>query len=133
MATNPQYAATPGRANVAASTTANTAIDGTGSNFVSVVSGTANGRRIRRVAVTGAASTGVANSIRFFISLDSGTTKRFLCDVLLAAATISQTVRGQYAEVPELVGLILQGTTTQLLITNSTTQATNVDCEYADL
>ena len=132
MATNPQYAATPGRASVAASTTANTGVDGTGT-FATVVSGTANGRRIRRVAVSGAAATGTANSIRFFISPDTGTTKRFLCDVLLAAATPSSTVRAQYAEVPELVGLILQGTATQILVANNTGQATNVDCEYADL
>ena len=131
MATNPQYAATPGRANVVTGGTAST--DMSGSSTTSVVSGTANGRRIRRVAVSQGVTSAVATTVRFFISLDSGTTKRFLCDVALSAATISNTVRGQYAEVPELVGLILQGTTTQLSAGTFQGQATNVDCEYADL
>jgi hypothetical protein len=131
MATNPQYAATPGRANVQVST-ANTGIDGTGT-LVTVVAGTANGRRIRRVAVTGAVATGAANMIRFFISTDNGTTNRFLCDVALAAATVSATVRGQYAEVPECVGLILQGTSTLLRAATHVAQNTNIDAEYADL
>lgn len=131
MATNPQYAAPPGRANVQVST-ANTNIDGTGT-IATVVAGTANGRRVRRVAVTGAVSAGSANMIRFFISTDNGTTNRFLCDVALSAATVSATVRGQYAEVPELVGLMLQGTSTLLRAATNNAQATNVDCEYADL
>lgn len=133
MAANPQYAATPGRANVQVSA-ALTAIDGSGgASIVTVVAGTANGRRIRRVAVTGAAAAGVANMIRFFISTDNGTTNRFLCDVALPAATVSATVRGQYAEVPELAGLLLQGTTTLLRASTHVAQATNVDAEFADL
>lgn len=131
MATTPQYAATPGRGQ-AQVTAANTAIDGTGT-LVTVVAGTATGRRIRRVAVTGAVATGVANRISFFISTDNGTTNRFLCDVLLSAATVSATVRGQYAEVPELVGLVLQGTNTLLRAATHVAQATNVDAEFADL
>lgn len=131
MATAPVYAATPGRANVQVST-ANTAIDGSGT-IVTVVAGTTNGRRIRRVAVTGAAATGSANRISFFISTDNGSTNRFLCDVLLSAATISATVRGQYAEIPELAGVMLQNTNTLLRAATHVAQATNVDCEYADL
>jgi hypothetical protein len=131
MAAAPQYAATPGRAQ-AQVTAANTAIDGTGT-LVTVVSGTAAGRRIRRVAVTGAVATGLANRISFFISTDSGTTNRFLCDVTLAAATISATVRGQYAEVPELAGLILTGTTHLLRAAPHIAQATNIDVEHGDL
>jgi hypothetical protein len=133
MATTPQYAATPGRANVQVST-ANTAIDGTGgASIVTVVAGTANGRRIRRVGVTGAVAAGVANRISFFISTDNGTTNRFLCDVALSAATVSATIRGQYAEVPELVGLILTGTTHLLRAATHVAQATNIDAEYGDL
>lgn len=131
MATTPQYAATPGRANVQVSA-ANTNIDGTGT-IVTVAAGTTAGRRIRRVAVTGALATGAANMIRFFISTDNGTTNRFLCDVALTAATVSATVRGQYAEVPELVGLILQGTSTLLRAATHVAQATNIDAEYGDL
>lgn len=131
MAANPQYAATPGRA-LAQVTAANTGIDGTGT-LVTVVAGTANGRRIRRVAVTGAVAAGVANMIRFFISTDNGATNRFLCDVPLAAATVSATVRGQYAEVPELAGLLLQGTTTLLRAATHVAQASNIDAEFADL
>jgi hypothetical protein len=131
MATAPQYAATPGRANVQV-TAANTAIDGSGT-IVTVVAGTANGRRIRRVSVTGAVATGAANRISFYISTDNGTTNRFLCDVALPAATVSATVRGQYAEIPECVGLILQGTSTLLRAATHVAQNTNVDAEYADL
>jgi hypothetical protein len=131
MAAAPQYAATPGRAQ-AQVTAANTAIDGTGT-IVTVVAGTAAGRRLRRVAVTGAVATGVANMIRFFISTDNGATNRFLCDVALSAATVSATARGQYAEVPELVGLILDGTNHLLRAAPHVAQATNIDTEYADL
>lgn len=131
MATTPQYAATPGRAS-AQVTAANTAIDGTGT-LVTVAAGTTAGRRIRRVAVTGAVAAGSANRISFFISTDNGTTNRFLCDVLLSAATISATVRGQYAEVPELAGLLLQGTNTLLRAATHVAQATNIDAEFADL
>lgn len=131
MAAAPQYAATPGRA-LAQVSTANTAIDGTGT-LVTVATGTAAGRRIRRVAVTGAVATGVANMIRFFISTDNGTTNRFLCDVPLSAATVSATVRGQYAEVPELAGLILTGTNHLLRAATVVAQATNIDVEHGDL
>jgi hypothetical protein len=131
MANTPQYAATPGRALVQV-TAVNAAIDGSGT-LVTVVAGTANGRRLRRVAVTGAVATGLANRISFFISTDNGTTNRFLCDVTLPAATVSATVRGQYAEVPELAGLILQGATTLLRASPHINQAANIDCEYGDL
>jgi hypothetical protein len=131
MATAPQYAATPGRTNVQTSSS-NTNIDGTGT-IVTVVAGTANGRRIRRVAVTGAVGTGLANSIRFYISTDSGSTNRFLCDVLLSASTVSATVLGQYSEVPALAGVVLQSSGTLLRVSGAIAQATNIDCEYADL
>jgi hypothetical protein len=130
MATNPQYAATPGRNTITfINTEANTASDGTGTTK-ELVAGTAAGRRIRRVACSRAAA---ANRVHFYISLDSGTTKRFLVDVLMPAATPSATVRHSYVEVPELVGLILAGTGHRLYAATHLGQDLNIDAEYADL
>lgn len=129
MATNPQYAATPGRASVQVST-ANTNSDG-GGTLVTVVAGTTNGRRVRRVAVSGAQA--LANRIHFYISMNNGTANQFLCDVLLPASTPSSTVRASYVEVPELVGMMLQNSNTLLRAATHLAQTTNIDCEYADL
>lgn len=128
MATSPQYAATPGRTNIGLSS-ANTASDGSGS-LVQMVAGSANGRRIRRVAVSLASS---SNRIHFYISPDGGTTKRFLCDVLLPGSSPGASARAAYAEVPELVGVILANANAILYAATHVAQPANVDCEYADL
>lgn len=136
MATAALYFTTPGQASTQA-LNANTAVDGTGTvgtNMMQLVAGTAAGRRISRVRCIHAIATAPsANKVTFFVSYDNGTTKRFLCDVALASGSaLSATVRSVYAEVPELVGKVLQGTTAILYAAVWIAQAANIDVEYND-
>jgi hypothetical protein len=136
MATSAIYFTTPGQAQTQV-TTLNAAVDGTGTigtNMIQVLAGSTNGRRISRVRCIHALATAAsANKISFFVSYDNGTTKRFLCDVALAAiGALSATQRGGYAEVPELVGKVLIGTTAILYAACWISQAANIDVEYND-
>jgi len=112
MATTAQYAAQP-NLEISQVTTANTARDGTGT-IVTVATGPATaaaagvGERITRVVVQ-ATGTTTAGVIRFFISLDNGTTNRLICEKLVSAVTPSTTVSAFRIEVNELVGLVLPG------------------------
>jgi hypothetical protein len=89
MSANPNFAATPRQA-VAQVSAANTARDGTGTT-VQLIAGAAGGSRIERVRVA-AAGTTTAGVVRLFLSLDGGTTKRLLREILVAALTPSATV-----------------------------------------
>jgi hypothetical protein len=112
MATTAQFTAQP-ILEYSQLTTANTNRDGTGT-LVTVSTGPSAsaaagvGQRINRVIVqaTGATSAGV---IRFYISLDNGTTNRMILERLVGALTPSTTVTAWRQEMPELVGLILPG------------------------
>jgi hypothetical protein len=112
MATTAQYAAQP-NLEISQVTTANTARDGTGT-IVTVATGPATaaaagvGERITRVVVQ-ATGTTTAGVIRFFISLDNGTTNRLICEKLVSAVTPSTTVSAFRIEVNELVGMVLPG------------------------
>jgi hypothetical protein len=137
MSSSALYYTTPGVAQVALSV-ANTNLDGATGTYVQVVASSANGRRIARVrcttAITGASA---ANKITFFESNDGGATKRFLCDCAVQAAAItpSATVRSAYAEVPELVGMVLANATlgnNQLYAATWIAQATNIKVEFND-
>jgi hypothetical protein len=132
MATAAIYFTTPGAANIQVST-ANASVV-TATTVVSLLVGTAAGRRISRVRVAHCLDTAPsANKVSFWISTDNGVTKRFLCDVLLGVpGAPSATVRAAYAEVPELVGKVLFGTTNILYASSWIAQAANVDIEYND-
>ena len=89
MATSAQYATTPknGSAQIA---TANTARDGTGTLGTVYTAGT-SGSRIDSIIIQATATT-TAGMIRFFESIDAGTTKRLIGEVAVTAATPSGTV-----------------------------------------
>jgi hypothetical protein len=98
-----------------------------------VAAGSGVGKRINRVTITPTATT-TATTIRFFISLDNGTTKRLLVEKIIPAVTVtagSTAVPRQ--EVPELVGLILPGgtgaSTCSLIVSTSVTATTNIIVE----
>lgn len=118
MATTAQFTAQP-NLEYSQLTTANTARDGTGT-LVTIASGPAAaagvgvGERISRVLVQ-ATGTTTAGVIRFFLSLDSGTTNRLICEKLVPAITPSTTVVAYRMEVAELVGFILPGGGTAVL------------------
>lgn len=112
MAITAQYTAQP-KLVYSQLTTANTARDGTGT-IVTVATGpsatAANGvgERITRVTVQ-AAGTTTAGVIRFYLSLDGGTTNRLILEKLVSAITPSTSVSAYRIEVNELVGLVLPG------------------------
>jgi hypothetical protein len=112
MATTAQYTAQP-NLELSQISTANTNRDGTGT-LVTVASGPVTGaavgigERINRVVVqaTGTTTTGV---IRFYLSLDNGTTNRLILERLVPGITASTSVAAFRIEVPELVGFMLPG------------------------
>ena len=112
MATTAQFTAQP-ILEYSQLTAANTNRDGTGT-LVTVSTGPSAsaaagvGQRINRVTVQAAGST-TAGVIRFYISLDNGTTNRLILERLVGAVTPSTTVLAWRQEMPELVGLILPG------------------------
>lgn len=65
---------------------ANTNRDGTGT-LVTLVTGVANGTRIDRIRIRAAVTT-TAGMVRFYISLDGGTTKRLWKEVIVSAITV---------------------------------------------
>lgn len=88
MATTSQYASTPknGSAQIA---TANTARDGTGTLGTVYIAGT-TGARIDSIIIQATATTTVG-MIRFFESIDGGTTKRLIHEEPVLAITPSGT------------------------------------------
>lgn len=112
MATTAQFTAQP---NIEYSqlTTANTARDGTGT-IVTIATGPSAtaaagvGERITRITVQ-ATGTTTAGVIRFFLSLDGGTTNRMILEKLVPAITPSTSVSAFRMEVNELVGMVLPG------------------------
>jgi hypothetical protein len=112
MATSAQFTAQP-TIDITQISTANTNRDGTGT-IATIATGPATaaaagvGERINRVTVqaTGTTTTGV---IRFYISLDSGTTNRLICEKLVTAVTPSTSIPAFRMEVGELTGIILPG------------------------
>lgn len=118
MATTAQFTAQP-NLEYSQLTAANTNRDGTGT-LVTVASGPSAaaaagvGERINRVIVQ-ATGTTTAGVIRFYLSLDSGTTNRLILEKLVPAITPGTSVAAFRMEVAELVGLVLPGGNTNLL------------------
>jgi hypothetical protein len=125
MATTAQFTAQP-NLEYSQLTTANTNRDGTGT-IVTLASGPAAsaangvGERITRVVVQ-ATGTTTAGVIRFYLSLDNGTTNRLILEKLVPAITPSTSVSAFRIEVSELVGLMLPGGG-QALLRGSTNNA----------
>jgi hypothetical protein len=112
MATTAQFTAQP-TIDISQVSTANTNRDGTGT-IVTVATGPSTaaaagvGERINRVVIH-ATGTTTAGVIRFYISVDGGTTNRLICERLVTAITPSTTIAAFRTEVGELVGLVLTG------------------------
>lgn len=126
MASSAAYATTPITDYVQA-TAANTARDGTGTTAL-LATGTSAGKFIRRVIIN-ATGTTTAGVVRFFLSLDTGTTKRLIKEVLIPARTPSTTVDTFRQEVLELIGMILAGTTAQIYVSTHNAETFNIVCE----
>jgi hypothetical protein len=94
-----------------------------------ITAGNGVGKRIMRVTIQSTATT-TAGVIRFFLSLDSGTTDRLICEKIVPAVTPSTTVAAWRTEVAELVGLILPGgTANKIYATTNNTETFNIIVE----
>ena len=133
MATSAQFTAQPilEYAQVTTADTSRTAP----TNVVEITAGpntsAANGvgKRIIRVTVQSTATT-TAGVIRFFLSLDSGTTDRLICEKIVPAVTPGTSVAAWRTEVAELVGLILPGgTANKIYATTNNTETFNIIVE----
>jgi hypothetical protein len=112
MATSAQYSVAP-TVEISQISTANTARDGSGSTVAvatgpSSAQGTGVGKRIAAVVVVATGNT-TAGMVRFFLSVDGGTTKRMITEVPVAAISVGATAPAWQATVPQLVDLVLQG------------------------
>ena len=96
MAILAQYTNTPKNSSTQIAT-ANTARDGTGTLGVVYTAGS-NGARIDSILIQATATT-TAGMIRFFESIDAGTTKRLIGEVPVTAATPSGTVAAFSAQI----------------------------------
>jgi hypothetical protein len=137
MATNAQYTAQPilEYAQVTTAETSRTAP----TNVVEITAGPNTsagngvGKRIIRVTIQSTATT-TAGVIRFFLSLDSGTTDRLICEKIVPAVTPSTSVAAWRTEVAELVGLILPGgTANKIYATTNNAETFNIIVESGTL
>lgn len=135
MATTAQYTAQPilEYAQVTTADTSRTAptnsVEITAGPNVTAAAGV--GKRINRVTIH-AVATSTAGMIRFFVSNDSGTTRRLILEKGVPAITASGTVSAFRTEVPELVGLMLPGgTANKLYATTNNTETFNIIVESA--
>ena len=112
MATAAQYSTAP-TIDVSQVSTANTNRDGSGTTVEiaagpTTAAGSGIGKRILGVYIQ-ATGTTTAGMIRFFISVDGGTTKRLIEEVPVLAVTPSASLTAFNASAAGLVGIILPG------------------------
>jgi hypothetical protein len=129
MATAPAFISTPRTASVSLSS-ANTAIDGTGT-ITSLISGVAAGTRVLEIDVQ-CSATSAAALVNLFLTTDGGTTWRLFDQIAVTAATVSTTVKGN-RNTATYQNLILPNTNTQIGVTTSIAQATQVFALGGDL
>lgn len=104
--------------------TANTNLDGTGT-LGTVATGTTAGKVIEGVQIKAIVTTS-AGMVRFFVSYDSGTTKRLLAEVPVTAVTKSASVAAfETVWVPPFP-LVLTGTTSILYAATEVANSFNV-------
>lgn len=122
MALNPAFIATP-RIGVASVSTANTAIDGTGT-ITTLIIGAATGTRVLEID-TQCAATSAAALVNIFLSLDGGTTWNLFDQVTITAATSSNTVKAN-RNLATYANLILPDANARLGCTTTISQQTRV-------
>lgn len=122
MASNASYAATPVAAAVQVAT-ANTARDGTGA-MQTLLTGVAAGTRVDDIIIKAAGNT-TAGMVRFFLSLDGGTTKRLIYEVPVASTTASATNLSWTFRLTDLAWL-LPNASARLYVSTEKAEAINV-------
>lgn len=129
MAASPQFISTP-RIGVASLSSANTALDGSGS-ITTLITGAAAGTRVLEVD-TQCSATSAAALVNIFLSLDGGSTWTLFDQITVTAATVSNTVKGN-RNAATYANLILPNTSAVLGVTTSVAQATKVYALGGDL
>ena len=129
MAAAPSFVSTP-RVGFCAISTANTALDGTGSP-TSLITGVAAGTRILEIDIQ-CSATSAAGLVNIFISTDGGTTKSLFDQIAVTAASHSATVKAN-RNLTTYANLILPNTNAILYATTTITQNINVFALAADL
>lgn len=129
MATAPSFISTP-RIGFCAVTTANTALDGTGSP-VALITGVAAGTRVLEIDIQ-CSATSAAGLVNIFLSTDGGTTKSLFDQITVTAATGSTTVK-ENRNSATYANLILQNASSILYATTTITQNINVFALAGDL
>jgi hypothetical protein len=124
MAIAPNYASTPLPPDVVQLTAANANRDGTGT-MVKVATGTTAGVVTEQIRVTATGLT-TAGMIRFFLSLNGGSTKSLLAEVPVLGMTPAASAPAFTTVVDALTGLTLQGTTTELYAATNNAETFNV-------
>ena len=129
MASTPEFVKTPRIATVNVSS-ANTAIDGTGT-ITELIAGAAGGTRVLEIVAKAAATSAAAN-INIFLTTDGGTTYRLYDTISVTAVTTGDTtptsrVRTTYPN------LVLASSSHRVGITTTIAQSTNVIALGGDL
>lgn len=129
MASSPSFISTP-RIGIASVSSANTAIDGTGT-ITSLIAGVAAGTRVLEI-VAQCSATSAAALINLFLSADTGSTWTLFDQITISAATVSNTVKGNRA-FTTYTNLILPSTAHIIGCTTTIAQATRVYALGGDL
>lgn len=121
--TTPVFVATPktwyGQVSVA-----NTAYDGTGT-IVTIATGVANASIIQFVRVHASVTT-TAGMVRFFLTLDGGTTKRLILEIPISAVTVAANTAAFSDERVFTVPLVLPDTNGILYASTHNAEAINI-------
>lgn len=131
MASNPSFASNPLAPDLIEISTANTNRDGTGT-LGTLTTGTTDGVVVESITIT-ATGTTTAGMIRFFLSIDGGSTKKLICEKTVIAKTPSASLNAFSTLVPELAGLVLLTTNTILYASTNNAETFNVFAQKAGL
>lgn len=131
MATDPKFASTP-RTEYVQISTANSNRDGTGT-IGTLITGVSAGTLIDKVWVK-ATGTTTAGMIRLYLSHDSGTTKRLIREIPVAAVTPSATAAAWEGEFDfTYMSFKLRDGSAQLLVSTEKAETFNVTAHGGDL
>lgn len=131
MSSTPNFASTPLAPDLIQVSTANTNRDGTGT-LVTLTTGTTDGVVIEQVSIT-ATGTTTAGMIRFFLSINGGTDKRLINEVIVTAVTPSGTAQAFSVYAPALEGLVLLTTSTILYASTNNAETFNILAQKSGL
>lgn len=129
MASTPEFVKTP-RINTVNVSSANTAIDGSGT-ITELIAGATGGTRVLEIVVKGAATSAAAN-VNIFLTTDGGSTYRLFDTISVTAVTTGNTTpafRGRTA----YTNLVLASSSHRVGITTTIAQSTNVIALGGDL